>query len=214
MVLVGLREREREAQELLAGAIHARSRYSPLCRSRRSWTATRATTTRSRCCWPWPAPSSSVLGVTTTYGNQTLEKTTANALRVLELVERTDVPVAAGADRPLERELGRRRACPRRERARRPGAAGRRRPLRRATTRSRSWPIASRTHPGPSRSSLPGRSRTSAVTCKATPRSGSSGSSSWAVRSRRATSLPRPSSTSGAIPRRLRSSSGAASTSR
>jgi inosine-uridine nucleoside N-ribohydrolase len=46
-----------------------------------------------------------LLGVTTTYGNQTLEKTTANALRVLELVGRTDVPVAAGSDRPLEREL-------------------------------------------------------------------------------------------------------------
>jgi inosine-uridine nucleoside N-ribohydrolase len=38
-------------------------------------------------------------------GNQTLEKTTANALRVLELAGRSDVPVAAGADRPLEREL-------------------------------------------------------------------------------------------------------------
>ena len=46
-----------------------------------------------------------LLGVTTTYGNQTLAKTTANALRVLELVERTDVPVAAGAERPLQREL-------------------------------------------------------------------------------------------------------------
>jgi len=46
-----------------------------------------------------------VLGVTTTYGNQTLEKTTANALRVLELVGRTDVQVAAGADRPLTRDL-------------------------------------------------------------------------------------------------------------
>jgi inosine-uridine nucleoside N-ribohydrolase len=51
------------------------------------------------------SPELEVLGVTTTYGNQTLEKTTANALRVLELVGRTDVPVAAGADRPLEREL-------------------------------------------------------------------------------------------------------------
>ena len=51
------------------------------------------------------SPEVEVLGVTTTYGNQTLEKTTANALRVLELVGRTDVPVAAGADRPLEREL-------------------------------------------------------------------------------------------------------------
>ena len=51
------------------------------------------------------SPEIDLLGVTTTYGNQTLEKTTANALRVLELVGRTDVPVAAGADAPLEREL-------------------------------------------------------------------------------------------------------------
>jgi len=51
------------------------------------------------------SPELELLGVTTTYGNQTLEKTTRNALRVLELVGRTDVPVAAGADRPLEREL-------------------------------------------------------------------------------------------------------------
>jgi inosine-uridine nucleoside N-ribohydrolase len=43
--------------------------------------------------------------VTTVAGNQTLEKTTANALRVLELAGRADVPVAAGADRPLVREL-------------------------------------------------------------------------------------------------------------
>ena len=51
------------------------------------------------------SPDVELLGVTTTYGNQTLEKTTANALRVLELAERADVPVAAGAERPLEREL-------------------------------------------------------------------------------------------------------------
>jgi inosine-uridine nucleoside N-ribohydrolase len=51
------------------------------------------------------SPELELLAVTTTYGNQTLEKTTANALRVLELVGRTDVPVAAGAERPLEREL-------------------------------------------------------------------------------------------------------------
>ena len=42
--------------------------------------------------------------VTTVAGNQTLDKTTANALRVLELAGRGDVPVAAGADRPLVRE--------------------------------------------------------------------------------------------------------------
>ena len=46
-----------------------------------------------------------LLGVTTTYGNQTLEKTTANALRVLELAGRADVPVACGAAEPLEREV-------------------------------------------------------------------------------------------------------------
>ncbi len=45
-----------------------------------------------------------LLGVTTTFGNQTLEKTTANALRVLELVGRGDVPVAAGAARPSARD--------------------------------------------------------------------------------------------------------------
>jgi inosine-uridine nucleoside N-ribohydrolase len=45
-----------------------------------------------------------LLGVTTVSGNQTLDKTTANALRVLEFVGRGDVPVAAGADRPLVRE--------------------------------------------------------------------------------------------------------------
>ena len=50
------------------------------------------------------SPEIDLLGLTTTYGNQTLEKTTANALRVLELVGR-NVPVAAGAARPLTREL-------------------------------------------------------------------------------------------------------------
>jgi len=51
------------------------------------------------------SPEVELLAVTTTYGNQTLEKTTANALRVLDLAGRDDVPVAAGADRPLVREL-------------------------------------------------------------------------------------------------------------
>ncbi len=51
------------------------------------------------------SPEVEVVGVTTTYGNQTLEKTTANALRVLELAGRSDIPVAAGADRPFRREL-------------------------------------------------------------------------------------------------------------
>jgi pyrimidine-specific ribonucleoside hydrolase len=51
------------------------------------------------------SPELDLLGVTTVAGNQTLGKTTANALRVLEFVGRGDVPVAAGADRPLAREL-------------------------------------------------------------------------------------------------------------
>jgi inosine-uridine nucleoside N-ribohydrolase len=50
------------------------------------------------------SPELELLGVTTVAGNQTLAKTTANAIRTLELVGRTDVPVAAGADRPLVRE--------------------------------------------------------------------------------------------------------------
>ena len=50
------------------------------------------------------SPELEVRGVTTVAGNQTLEKTTANALRVLEHVGREDVPVAAGADRPLLRD--------------------------------------------------------------------------------------------------------------
>jgi inosine-uridine nucleoside N-ribohydrolase len=51
------------------------------------------------------SPELELLGVTTVAGNQTLEKTTANALRVLEFAGRGDVPVAAGADGPLAREL-------------------------------------------------------------------------------------------------------------
>ena len=51
------------------------------------------------------SPEIALAGVTTVHGNQTLEKTTDNALRVLALVGREDVPVAMGADRPLKREL-------------------------------------------------------------------------------------------------------------
>jgi inosine-uridine nucleoside N-ribohydrolase len=45
-----------------------------------------------------------LLGVTTVAGNQTLAKTTANAIRVLDHIGRDDIPVAAGADRPLVRD--------------------------------------------------------------------------------------------------------------
>jgi inosine-uridine nucleoside N-ribohydrolase len=50
------------------------------------------------------SPELELLGVTTVAGNQTLEKTTANAIRVLDFVGRDDVTVAAGADRPLVRD--------------------------------------------------------------------------------------------------------------
>ena len=50
------------------------------------------------------SPEVELLAVTTVHGNQTLAKTTANALRVLEFAGRSDVPVGAGADRPLRRE--------------------------------------------------------------------------------------------------------------
>ena len=51
------------------------------------------------------SPEVELRGITTVAGNQTLEKTTRNALKILELASRTDIPVAAGADRPLVREL-------------------------------------------------------------------------------------------------------------
>jgi inosine-uridine nucleoside N-ribohydrolase len=50
------------------------------------------------------SPEVELVGVTTVHGNQTLEKTTVNALKVLEFVGRTEVPVARGAERPIRRE--------------------------------------------------------------------------------------------------------------
>jgi inosine-uridine nucleoside N-ribohydrolase len=50
------------------------------------------------------SPELEVRGITTVSGNAGLDKTTANALRVLEHAGRADVPVAAGADRPFMRE--------------------------------------------------------------------------------------------------------------
>jgi inosine-uridine nucleoside N-ribohydrolase len=51
------------------------------------------------------SPDLDLLGVTAVAGNQTVDKTTANALRVLELAGRTDIRVAAGAEGPLSGEL-------------------------------------------------------------------------------------------------------------
>jgi inosine-uridine nucleoside N-ribohydrolase len=51
------------------------------------------------------APALELLAVTTVAGNVPLEKTTRNALRVLSLIGRPDIPVAAGAAAPLVRPL-------------------------------------------------------------------------------------------------------------
>jgi inosine-uridine nucleoside N-ribohydrolase len=51
------------------------------------------------------SPELELIGVTTVAGNQTLDKTTRNALVTLEVAGRGDIPVAAGADAPLRREL-------------------------------------------------------------------------------------------------------------
>jgi inosine-uridine nucleoside N-ribohydrolase len=51
------------------------------------------------------SPEVDVGAITTVAGNQTLDKTTRNALVVLEIAGRTDIPVAAGADAPLRRPL-------------------------------------------------------------------------------------------------------------
>src|SRR3954468_3131323 len=77
------------------------------------------------------SPELEVAAVTTVAGNQTLEKVTANAIRVLDVAGATEIPVAAGADRPLVHPArgaaevhgergrdGRERAAPSRERER------------------------------------------------------------------------------------------------
>ncbi|MBA2375733.1 MAG: nucleoside hydrolase [Rubrobacter sp.] len=51
------------------------------------------------------SPSLDPLAITTVAGNVPLEKTTKNALKILSLIGRADIPVAAGASAPLERVL-------------------------------------------------------------------------------------------------------------
>jgi len=55
------------------------------------------------------SPRVNLLGVSTTCGNQTVDKTTDNALRILHLIGRDDVEVYRGASKPLMRA---RRNCP------------------------------------------------------------------------------------------------------
>jgi inosine-uridine nucleoside N-ribohydrolase len=50
------------------------------------------------------SPEVEIRAVTTVSGNASLHHTTANAIRVLDHVGRSDIPVAAGADRPLIRD--------------------------------------------------------------------------------------------------------------
>jgi inosine-uridine nucleoside N-ribohydrolase len=51
------------------------------------------------------SPEVEVLGVTTVGGNSGLANTTRNALTVLEIAQRPDIPVAAGCDHPLVEPL-------------------------------------------------------------------------------------------------------------
>src|SRR5260370_34170331 len=48
----------------------------------------------------WGEPDLEIQGITTVAGNVSLDKTTANALRVCEFVGAADVPVVAGRPRP------------------------------------------------------------------------------------------------------------------
>ena len=51
------------------------------------------------------SPEVELRGIATVAGNQTVDKTTRNALKVLELAGRSDIPVVRGADAPMRRPL-------------------------------------------------------------------------------------------------------------
>ena len=50
------------------------------------------------------SPALELVGITTVAGNQTLDKVTLNARRVCSVAGITHVPIAAGCDRPMQRE--------------------------------------------------------------------------------------------------------------
>ncbi len=50
------------------------------------------------------SPELRILGVTTVAGNESVERATVDALRLLEIANRTDIPVYQGADMPLVHE--------------------------------------------------------------------------------------------------------------
>ncbi len=51
------------------------------------------------------SPEIEVVGVTTIFGNAHTDVTTRNALSLLEIAERSDIPVAAGASKPISSEF-------------------------------------------------------------------------------------------------------------
>src|SRR5437773_5185706 len=50
------------------------------------------------------SPELQILGVTTVAGNDSMERATSDALRVLEIAGRADIPVYKGANMPLRHE--------------------------------------------------------------------------------------------------------------
>jgi len=55
--------------------------------------------------WAIASPQLDLKAVTTVAGNQTIEKVTGNAIKVLTKLHRLDIPVAIGAEKPLLRKL-------------------------------------------------------------------------------------------------------------
>ena len=68
-----------------------------------------------------------ILGIVAVAGNVGAEQNARNALKIVELAGRTDVPVYAGCERPMRRDAGHRRARARQDRPRRPRPARARR---------------------------------------------------------------------------------------
>ena len=46
-----------------------------------------------------------IIAITTTAGNSGIENTTRNARYILNLLEREEIPIYSGLEKPLEREL-------------------------------------------------------------------------------------------------------------
>ena len=57
--------------------------------------------------WLLEEPSANIIGISTVAGNTTVEDATRNTLSLLEVAERTDIPVTIGAAAPLEFPLSR-----------------------------------------------------------------------------------------------------------